>query len=92
MSFLDAIACVISRTTHALDVITSISRYDRRSNLLHLFYTNVRCNNQVTTSDDNKRFGLVYIGQWGIEANKTGNTLRCVRITIIAVVKQYHIF
>ena len=33
MSFLDAIACVISRTTHALDVITSISRYDRRSNL-----------------------------------------------------------
>ena len=37
MSFLDAIACVISRTTHALDVITSISRYDRRSNLLHIF-------------------------------------------------------
>ena len=37
MSFLDAIACVISRTTHALDVITSISRYDRRSNLLHFF-------------------------------------------------------
>ena len=37
MSFLDAIACVISRTTHALDVITSISRYDRRSNLLQFF-------------------------------------------------------
>ena len=40
MSFLDAIACVISRTTHALDVITSISRYDRRSNLLHFFFSN----------------------------------------------------
>jgi len=53
---------------------------------------NVRSNNHVITSDDNKCFGLVYIGQWGRETNKTGNTLRCVRITIIAVVKQYHIF
>ena len=44
MSFLDAIACVISRTTDALDVITSISRYDRRSNLLHFFLvTPVSC-------------------------------------------------
>ena len=42
MSFLDAIVCVISRTTHALDVITSISRYDRRSNLLHFFYNTGR--------------------------------------------------
>ena len=33
-----AITCVIGRTVHALDVITSISRYDSRSNLLHFFY------------------------------------------------------
>ena len=39
ISFLDAIACVISRTTHALDVITSISRYDRRSNLLFFYWS-----------------------------------------------------
>ena len=37
VSFLDAITCVIGRTVHALDVITSISRYDSRSNLLHFF-------------------------------------------------------
>ena len=35
MMSLDAIPRVISRTTHTLDVITSISRYNRRSNLLH---------------------------------------------------------
>ena len=29
--------CVIGRTVHALDVITSISWYDSRSNLLHFF-------------------------------------------------------
>ena len=37
VSFLDAITCVIGRTVHALDVITSISRYDSKSNLLHFF-------------------------------------------------------
>ena len=35
VSFLDAITCVIGRTVHALDVITSISRYNSRSNVLH---------------------------------------------------------
>ena len=51
MSFLDAIACVISRTTHALDVITSISRYDRRSNLFtKFFYHNNFCGFKNKTS------------------------------------------
>ena len=44
MSFLDAIACVISRTTHALIVITSISRYDRRSNLFTKFFMTLTFN------------------------------------------------
>ena len=50
MSFLDAIACVISRTTHALDVITSISRYDRRSKLLHCFLFDSVINHNINIS------------------------------------------
>ena len=80
MSFLDAIACVISRTTHALDVITSISRYDRRSNLLHFFLDNVEKFCRPGHGPDDNIIPLMRIACWIPKATDT----RSERVTLIA--------
>ena len=70
MSSLDAIPRVISRTTHTLDVITSISRYDRRSNWLHFLYYKLLvaqgCRNfpKIEAPPENKDTGNVTWGHY----------------------------